>query len=171
MCASIYIFTSFLNISTLSCFLKHLAAYPFMFAGWRFRCTLIGYLVPLCILMNSNGYGNLSSPTLLIEKVARLLDARPLQFPFVGDVLSLWYDLYHVISQPWPHCQPARSATSDHRHSNISIQLRHKQVRIQLYIILSRCCCKYIYMLWRLFCVWKENNQMWFVPWISGINR
>ncbi len=43
----------------------------------------------LCILLNRNGYGNLSFVTLLTEDVARLIDVRTLQFPSVGDVLSL----------------------------------------------------------------------------------
>ncbi len=38
--------------------------------------------------MNNNGYSNLKFPTLLIEKVARLIDARTLQFPSVGDVFT-----------------------------------------------------------------------------------
>ncbi len=59
-----------------------LAVYPFMLMGWRFGCTLIGYLVPLWILMIHNGYSNLSFPTLLIWKtVDRLIDARTLWVP------------------------------------------------------------------------------------------
>ncbi len=38
--------------------------------------------------MNSKGYGNLSFPTLLIERVARRIDAKTLQFPSVGDIYA-----------------------------------------------------------------------------------
>ncbi len=42
--------------------------------------------------------GILSFPTHLIEKVARLIDARTLQFPSVGNVLSPWLDMEATIS-------------------------------------------------------------------------
>ncbi len=38
--------------------------------------------------MNNTGYGNLRFLTILIEMIARMIDARTLQFPSVGDVLS-----------------------------------------------------------------------------------
>ncbi len=53
-----------------------------------FLHTLISYLVPLQILMNNNGYCDLSFPTPLIEKLARMIGARTLQFSTAGDVLS-----------------------------------------------------------------------------------
>ncbi len=80
MYVSIYIFTRFLLVVTLSGHQKHLAVYLFMFAGWRFWCTQIGYLVPLWILMNSNGYSNLRFSTLLLDRVV----ARILQFHCVA---------------------------------------------------------------------------------------
>ncbi len=61
------------------------------------------YLVPLWILMNSNEYGNLSFPTLLVEMVGRQIDARTLQFPSsAGDVLSPWSHItYSIIIIAW----------------------------------------------------------------------
>ncbi len=43
--------------------------------------------------VNRNGYDNF--PTLLIEKVARLIDVRTLQFLSVGDVLSPCYNIIY----------------------------------------------------------------------------
>ncbi len=40
--------------------------------------------------MNHNGYSNVSLPTLLIEKVARLIDVRTMQLSSVSNVLRLW---------------------------------------------------------------------------------
>ncbi len=47
------------------------------------------WLFNVLVNINSNGYSHLSFPTLLIEKLARLIDAIILHFPSVGDVLSL----------------------------------------------------------------------------------
>ncbi len=38
--------------------------------------------------------------TLLIENVARLIDARPLQFHSIGDILSLWLYRYFAEDSP-----------------------------------------------------------------------
>ncbi len=74
------------------------------------KSLVIGYLVPLWILMKSNGYSNF--PTLLIEKIARLIDARTWQFPSVVDVWSPLLDTNSswlvrqesgVVPLPWCH--------------------------------------------------------------------
>ncbi len=98
VCFHIYFHKCFCKFQLLGS-LKYLAVYLFMFtiyAGWRFWCTLIGYLLPLWILMNNNGYSNLSFPTILIEKVARLMVTRTLQFPSVSGVLSLWLNVWMI---------------------------------------------------------------------------
>ncbi len=58
------------------------------------------------ILMNNNGYSYLSFPTLLIKKVAKLIDARTLQFFSVGDLWSRdsMYDSGHERSNYFLRC-------------------------------------------------------------------
>ncbi len=77
MCFYIHFHTFYCKLQILT----HLAVYPFIFVGWKCVCTLTGYLVSLWIWRNSNGHCNLSFPTLLIEKPARLIDSRTLHFP------------------------------------------------------------------------------------------
>ncbi len=75
---SIYIFSGFWTISTFLCPLKYLAVYSFMIVSWAwiFWRTLISWLVSIWIIMNNNVYH---------PNNTRLIDARPLQFPSVGD--------------------------------------------------------------------------------------
>ncbi len=84
MCVSIYIFTIYFVY-----FIHLVTPETCCNVSIYVWCTLIDYLVPLSILtaMDTETY---ALPPFDRECSYRLMDARTLQFPTVGDVLSMW---------------------------------------------------------------------------------